>query len=333
MLRAHGRPALLRPGLRGPGPGARRRPRPGRARRRGRDLPRRAPRPLRLRLRRRRHASRSSGSTCGSPASARSAAPRSAVAPRSSAGRRRRRAARLDARRPSTQARSASTPTRGTSTPRSCSGPTSRPATTSTGPAVIEEYGSTVPLHPGFTATVDDVRQPARTSYAGGAMSRRVPTDFPFGPLTADAGAGADPVLVEIVAGLAGQRRGGGRDRDRADQPQPDDPRRPRLPGRHPRPAAAQAHRPLVLRARAPGRARLPDRRDARRATCSSTTTSTAPRAASATCPTCASPCRSSRDGRASVRVRPGVRPPRRHRRRGAGLDAERAPPACSRRA
>jgi N-methylhydantoinase A len=25
------------------------------------------------------------------------------------------------------------------------------------GPAVIEEYGSTVPLHPGFTATVDDL--------------------------------------------------------------------------------------------------------------------------------------------------------------------------------
>ncbi|MBV9822196.1 MAG: hypothetical protein JO144_08130, partial [Actinobacteria bacterium] len=24
------------------------------------------------------------------------------------------------------------------------------------GPAVIEEFGSTVPLHPGFTATVDD---------------------------------------------------------------------------------------------------------------------------------------------------------------------------------
>ncbi len=32
-------------------------------------------------------------------------------------------------------------------------------------------------------------------------MSRRVPTDFPFGPLTADQGAGADPVLVEIVQG------------------------------------------------------------------------------------------------------------------------------------
>ena len=32
-------------------------------------------------------------------------------------------------------------------------------------------------------------------------MSRRVPTRFPYGPLTADAGASADPVLVEIVQG------------------------------------------------------------------------------------------------------------------------------------
>ena len=31
------------------------------------------------------------------------------------------------------------------------------PGDTVVGPAVIEEYGSTVPLHPGFTATVDDV--------------------------------------------------------------------------------------------------------------------------------------------------------------------------------
>ncbi|HEY3015278.1 MAG TPA: hydantoinase B/oxoprolinase family protein, partial [Nocardioides sp.] len=31
--------------------------------------------------------------------------------------------------------------------------------------------------------------------------SRRAPTEFPFGPLTADAGASADPVLVEIVQG------------------------------------------------------------------------------------------------------------------------------------
>ena len=32
-------------------------------------------------------------------------------------------------------------------------------------------------------------------------VSRRAPTQFPFGPLTADAGASADPVLVEIVQG------------------------------------------------------------------------------------------------------------------------------------
>ncbi|MGI8644804.1 MAG: hydantoinase B/oxoprolinase family protein [Nocardioides sp.] len=32
-------------------------------------------------------------------------------------------------------------------------------------------------------------------------MSRRAPTDFPFGSLTGDAGASADPVLVEIVQG------------------------------------------------------------------------------------------------------------------------------------
>ena len=27
-----------------------------------------------------------------------------------------------------------------------------------TGPAIIEEFGSTVPLHPGFTARIDDFR-------------------------------------------------------------------------------------------------------------------------------------------------------------------------------
>ena len=35
----------------------------------------------------------------------------------------------------------------------------------------------------------------------GSPVSRRAPTDFPFGHLTADAGASADPVLVEIVQG------------------------------------------------------------------------------------------------------------------------------------
>ena len=57
--------------------------------------------------------------------------------------------------------------------------------------------------------------------------SRRAPTQFPYGHLTADAGASADPVLVEIVQGSLAERRDGGRDRDRSDQPQPDDPRRP----------------------------------------------------------------------------------------------------------
>ena len=33
---------------------------------------------------------------------------------------------------------------------------TSRRVPRSSGPAIIEEYGSTVPVHPGFTATVDD---------------------------------------------------------------------------------------------------------------------------------------------------------------------------------
>ena len=45
--------------------------------------------------------------------------------------------------------------------PPSTTGPTSAPATWSTGPAVIEEFGSTVPLHPGFTAPGRRLRQPA----------------------------------------------------------------------------------------------------------------------------------------------------------------------------
>jgi N-methylhydantoinase A len=30
------------------------------------------------------------------------------------------------------------------------------PGTTLQGPVIVEEYGSTVPVHPGFAATVDD---------------------------------------------------------------------------------------------------------------------------------------------------------------------------------
>src|SRR6185369_5656089 len=36
------------------------------------------------------------------------------------------------------------------------------------GPAVIEEYGATVPLHPGFTATVDDYANLVIRRTAGG---------------------------------------------------------------------------------------------------------------------------------------------------------------------
>ncbi len=111
-------------------------------------LPRRAPRRSTATTSPPTQPSRSSGSTSGSPASARSSGPRSSV---DGAGgcrgscldhrgdpagllRRRRRVRRHPgplARRP-------------------------RPRATVTGPAIIEEFGSTVPLHPGFTARVDD---------------------------------------------------------------------------------------------------------------------------------------------------------------------------------
>jgi N-methylhydantoinase B len=44
-------------------------------------------------------------------------------------------------------------------------------------------------------------RGSGREDGSGGRESRRAPTQFPFGTLSADAGAGADPVLVEIVQG------------------------------------------------------------------------------------------------------------------------------------
>ena len=52
--------------------------------------------------------------------------------------------------------RSASMPPRGTSTPRCCGDPDLAPGEIVEGPAIIEEFGSTVPLHPGFTARVDE---------------------------------------------------------------------------------------------------------------------------------------------------------------------------------
>ncbi len=96
-------------------------------------------------------ASRSSGSTCGSPASGRSAARRSA--PGRGSGRTVRRPRDLV-----TPRRCASTPGRVRRHPGLLARRPGARATSSTGPAIIEEFGSTVPLHPGFTARVDDYR-------------------------------------------------------------------------------------------------------------------------------------------------------------------------------
>ena len=105
-------------------------------------------RALRLLLPRTARSSRSSGSTCGSPGSARSAGRR--LRPLAAG---RRHAGPAPAR-----GRSASTPP--TWPRRSYWRPSLRPGAVVPGPAIIEEYGSTVPLHPGFAATVDRLRQP-----------------------------------------------------------------------------------------------------------------------------------------------------------------------------
>jgi N-methylhydantoinase A len=58
-----------------------------------------------------------------------------------------------------------------------------------TGPAILEEFGSTVPLHPGFEARLDPYRNLVLT---------RVTTEAPD---AATAATLVDPVLVEIVEG------------------------------------------------------------------------------------------------------------------------------------
>ena len=125
--------------------------------------------------------------------------------------------------------------------------------------------------------------------------------------------------------GVLGERGDGGRDGHRADLPVADDPRRPRLPGRHPRPAAAQADRPLLLRAGPSRRPRLPARGDERgrrllpqrrlpvRGRHRPPARPVRHRAG-------VRRCRRRPPGR---RVRPGVRAPRRHRRRRTRFDAQ----------
>ena len=110
--------------------------------------------------------SRSSGSTSASPASARSSARRSEGRVGGFDGWRGRSIATRPSK-PDRRGRSASTPPRGTSS-RRCSGdPTCHPGTVVTGPAIIEEFGSTVPLHPGFTARVDEYLNIIVTRSAG----------------------------------------------------------------------------------------------------------------------------------------------------------------------
>jgi N-methylhydantoinase B len=96
--------------------------------------------------------------------------------------------------------------------------PDLQPGDTVLGPAVIEEYGSTVPIHPGFAASVDDygnlVVLRAHRDYLSDAAGDHDATtrpdlpgwfsydgEVPPGAVAAQAAAPADPVLVEIVEG------------------------------------------------------------------------------------------------------------------------------------
>ena len=69
--------------------------------------------------------------------------------------------------------------------------PDLRPGDTIRGPAVVEEFGSTIPLHPGFTARVDAHRNLVVTASALGSPASA----------TTDHDDRVDPVLVEIVQG------------------------------------------------------------------------------------------------------------------------------------
>ena len=172
------------------------------------DLPRRARAALRLRLPRR----PPPAGRVGQPAGVRHRPDRAAQAARD-----RPRATAVRSGHVRGTARCSSTPRRAGSTRRSTGGRTWRAGDVLDGPAVVEEFGSTVPLHPGFRATVDRF---GNLLVEEDVMSTRRP-----GP-------------AGDRAGLAGGDRDGGRDGDRPHRAVADDPRRARLPGRHPRPAA-----------------------------------------------------------------------------------------------
>ena len=149
-VRAHRRRALLRAGLRGAGADAGRRRGRGADRAGGRAVPRRAPRRCTATTCATTRARRSSGSTCGSPGSGPIRTPGAARGP----CRQRLRSAPAPA--PGGRdfgdgwCEAALYDRRG-----------SAPATWSRGPAVIEEFGSTVPVHPGFRAAGRRAPQPA----------------------------------------------------------------------------------------------------------------------------------------------------------------------------
>ena len=153
--RAHRRPAVRRAGVRGAGAGAGRRPSTPRSRRRGRRVPRRARAAVRLRLR----AAEPDQAVEWVNLRVTGVGPirRPGPAPTHRGRRRRRRRAPAPAPRTSYFERA------GWTTSRSTGAPSCGPATSSTGPAVIEEFGSTVPLHPGFTRAASTAyAQPAR---------------------------------------------------------------------------------------------------------------------------------------------------------------------------
>ena len=146
-VRADRRPALLRAGLRGPGAGAGRAGRPADARRGGRAGSTPSTGALRLRLLRRPHPA----GRVGEPAGLRHRADRAAGD--------------QQGRRGSTARRARGRPARRQVCFDAADGYVDTPVlwrtdlapgTTVEGPAILEEFGSTVPLHPGFTARVDD---------------------------------------------------------------------------------------------------------------------------------------------------------------------------------
>ena len=105
------------------------------------------------------------------------------------------------ARRPRTSGdgRSASTRRRGTSRPRSSSATDLAPGSSDQRAGDRRGVRLDGADPSGLRGPRGRVPQPHRDQER--LVSRRAPTQFPFGPLTADAGASADPVLVEIVQG------------------------------------------------------------------------------------------------------------------------------------